>query len=92
MSGAPQVQYCHLVFDLSHCSRLKVSAAVGSASITTVPCVSWSRSDSNVSNGVSAVTEVPAAPPLSPVEVEKAAATIQSHFRKFQQKKQKNGN
>uniref|UniRef100_A0A3P9H704 Uncharacterized protein n=1 Tax=Oryzias latipes TaxID=8090 RepID=A0A3P9H704_ORYLA len=30
-------------------------------------------------------------PPLSPVEVEKAASTIQNHFRKFQQKKQKNG-
>ncbi|XP_075892231.1 uncharacterized protein LOC142895230 isoform X2 [Nelusetta ayraudi] len=50
------------------------------------------RKNSNVSNGVSAVPDVPAAPPLSPVEVEKAAATIQSHFRKFQQKKQKNGN
>ncbi|XP_056139340.1 uncharacterized protein LOC130115626 [Lampris incognitus] len=33
----------------------------------------------------------PAAPPLSPIEVEKAAATIQNHFRKFQQKKQKDG-
>lgn len=66
-----------------------VSVAI--ASIMVVPCV-LSCSDSNVSNGVSAVPDVPAAPPLSPVEVEKAAATIQSHFRKFQQKKQKNGN
>ncbi|XP_075892230.1 uncharacterized protein LOC142895230 isoform X1 [Nelusetta ayraudi] len=67
-----------------------VSVAIASASMA-IPCV-LSCSDSNVSNGVSAVPDVPAAPPLSPVEVEKAAATIQSHFRKFQQKKQKNGN
>ncbi|XP_041667544.1 uncharacterized protein LOC121525561 isoform X1 [Cheilinus undulatus] len=45
-------------------------------------------SDSNASNGT---CPVPPVPPLSPVEVEKAAATIQTHFRKFQQKKQKNG-
>uniref|UniRef100_A0A3B3V419 Uncharacterized protein n=2 Tax=Poecilia TaxID=8080 RepID=A0A3B3V419_9TELE len=32
----------------------------------------------------------PSVPPLSPVEVEKAASTIQNHFRKFQQKKHKN--
>ncbi|KAJ4935496.1 hypothetical protein JOQ06_017028 [Pogonophryne albipinna] len=42
------------------------------------------RKSSETSNGT-------AAPPLSPVEVEKAAATIQTHYRKFQQKKQKNG-
>ncbi|KAK1899786.1 Calmodulin regulator protein PCP4 [Dissostichus eleginoides] len=42
------------------------------------------RKSSKASNGT-------AAPPLSPVEVEKAAATIQTHYRKFQQKKQKNG-
>ncbi|TNN45681.1 hypothetical protein EYF80_044110 [Liparis tanakae] len=41
------------------------------------------RKKTNASNG--------AAPPLSPVGVEKAAATIQTHYRKFQQKKQKNG-
>ncbi|XP_065816180.1 uncharacterized protein [Labrus bergylta] len=46
------------------------------------------RKNSNPSNGTCAV---PPLPPLSPVEVEKAAATIQTHFRKFQQKKQKNG-
>ncbi|KAM3615545.1 uncharacterized protein V6R79_003869 [Siganus canaliculatus] len=46
------------------------------------------RKNSNTSNGTCCV---PAVPPLSPVEVEKAAATIQTHFRKFQQKKQKNG-
>lgn len=46
------------------------------------------RKNSNASNGTCAG---PAAPPLSPVEVEKAAATIQGHFRKFQQKKHKNG-
>ncbi|KAK5868654.1 hypothetical protein PBY51_009648 [Eleginops maclovinus] len=44
------------------------------------------RKSSNASNGT--CTAVPA---LSPVEVEKAAATIQTHYRKFQQKKQKNG-
>ncbi|AWO98992.1 Hypothetical protein SMAX5B_013345 [Scophthalmus maximus] len=44
------------------------------------------RKNSNASNGTAH-----AVPPLSPVEVEKAAATIQTHFRKFQQKKQKNG-
>ncbi|CAJ1065441.1 uncharacterized protein LOC127361947 isoform X1 [Xyrichtys novacula] len=52
-----------------------------------IPCV-LSCSDSNASNGT---CPVPPVPPLSPVEVEKAAATIQTHFRKFQQKKQKNG-
>ncbi|XP_054649120.1 uncharacterized protein LOC129190726 [Dunckerocampus dactyliophorus] len=46
------------------------------------------RKYSNASNGTCS-TE-PTLPPLSPVEV-KAAATIQTHFRKFQQKKQKNG-
>ncbi|XP_074534754.1 uncharacterized protein LOC141797348 [Halichoeres trimaculatus] len=46
------------------------------------------RKNSNASNGT---CPVPPVPPLSPVEVEKAAATIQTHFRKFQQKKQKNG-
>lgn len=64
--------------------------AIASASMA-VACV-LSCTDSNVSNGISAVPDMPAAPPLSPVEVEKAAATIQTHFRKFQQKKQKNGN
>ncbi|XP_071768227.2 uncharacterized protein LOC139921787 isoform X2 [Centroberyx gerrardi] len=44
------------------------------------------RKNSNASNGTCAA---PPVPPLSPVEVEKAAATIQNHFRKFQQKKQK---
>ncbi|XP_062241279.1 uncharacterized protein LOC133951384 isoform X2 [Platichthys flesus] len=44
------------------------------------------RKNSSTSNGTAHV-----APPLSPVEVEKAAATIQTHFRKFQQKKHKNG-
>ncbi|XP_034404657.1 uncharacterized protein LOC117741624 isoform X2 [Cyclopterus lumpus] len=52
-----------------------------------IPCV-LSCSDSNASNGA---CTTPAVPPLSPVEVEKAAATIQTHFRKFQQKKHKNG-
>ncbi|XP_051814211.1 uncharacterized protein LOC127536872 [Acanthochromis polyacanthus] len=46
------------------------------------------RKNSNASNGN---CTAPPAPPLSPVEAEKAAATIQTHFRKFQQKKQKNG-
>lgn len=46
------------------------------------------RKNSNASNGT---CTVPAVPPLSPVEVEKAASTIQNHFRKFQQKKHKNG-
>ncbi|KAL7400836.1 hypothetical protein ABVT39_018703 [Epinephelus coioides] len=46
------------------------------------------RKNSNASNGT---CTMPAVPPLSPVEVEKAAATIQTHFRKFQQKKHKNG-
>ncbi|XP_057694640.1 uncharacterized protein LOC130917344 isoform X1 [Corythoichthys intestinalis] len=48
------------------------------------------RKYSNASNGT-CCTELAGPPPLSPVEVEKAAATIQTHFRKFQQKKQKNG-
>lgn len=60
------------------------SMAIASTSLA-IPCV-LSCSDSNVSNGTG-----PGAPPLSPVEVEKAAATIQGHFRKFQQKKHKNG-
>lgn len=44
-------------------------------------------------NGTNGTCATPLAPPLSPVEVEKAAATIQTHFRKFQQQKkqQKNG-
>ncbi|KAM8904301.1 uncharacterized protein AB9W97_007995 isoform 3-T3 [Spinachia spinachia] len=46
------------------------------------------RKNSNASNGTCAT---PAVPPICPVEVEKAAATIQTHFRKFQQKKHKNG-
>ncbi|XP_037553074.1 uncharacterized protein LOC119429535 [Nematolebias whitei] len=46
------------------------------------------RKNSSACNGT---CTAPLVPPLSPVEVEKAAATIQSHFRKFQQKKQKNG-
>ncbi|KAM4567341.1 uncharacterized protein PAE49_010695 isoform 2-T2 [Odontesthes bonariensis] len=46
------------------------------------------RKNSITSNGTCATPDIP---PLSPVEVEKAAATIQSHFRKFQQKKHKNG-
>lgn len=61
-----------------------VSMAIASTSLA-IPCV-LSCSDSNTSNGTCT-----AVPPLSPVEVEKAASTIQSHFRKFQQKKQKNG-
>ncbi|XP_077579528.1 uncharacterized protein LOC144200989 [Stigmatopora nigra] len=51
------------------------------------------RKYSNASNGT-CCTEIGGAvgpPPLSPVEAEKAASTIQTHFRKFQQKKQKNG-
>lgn len=63
-----------------------VSMAIASASLA-VPCVLLC-SDSNASNGT---CTAPAVPPLSPVEVEKAAATIQTHFRKFQQKKHKNG-
>ncbi|KAK5904717.1 hypothetical protein CesoFtcFv8_006252 [Champsocephalus esox] len=55
------------------------SMAIASASLAILSC-----SGSKISNGT-------AAPPLSPVEVEKAAATIQTHYRKFQQKKQKNG-
>ncbi|XP_045930642.1 uncharacterized protein LOC123986438 [Micropterus dolomieu] len=62
-----------------------VSMAIATASLA-IPCV-LSCSDSNASNGT-CTTPVP---PLSPVEVEKAAATIQTHFRKFQQKKHKNG-
>ncbi|XP_069390405.1 uncharacterized protein [Paralichthys olivaceus] len=46
------------------------------------------RKNSSTSNGTCTAHVVP---PLSPVEVEKAAATIQTHFRKFQQKKHKNG-
>ncbi|XP_071768226.2 uncharacterized protein LOC139921787 isoform X1 [Centroberyx gerrardi] len=61
-----------------------VSMAIASTSLA-IPCV-LSCSDSNASNGTCAA---PPVPPLSPVEVEKAAATIQNHFRKFQQKKQK---
>lgn len=45
------------------------------------------RKTSNTSNGTCGT---PLIPPLSPVEVEKAASTIQNHFRKFQQKKHKN--
>ncbi|KAM6933436.1 uncharacterized protein FYW49_001820 isoform 2-T2 [Xenentodon cancila] len=52
-----------------------------------IPCV-LSCSDSNASNGT---CTAPAVPPLSPIEIEKAASTIQTHFRKFQQKKHKNG-
>ncbi|KAM8904299.1 uncharacterized protein AB9W97_007995 isoform 1-T1 [Spinachia spinachia] len=63
-----------------------VSMAIASASLA-IPCV-LSCSDSNASNGTCAT---PAVPPICPVEVEKAAATIQTHFRKFQQKKHKNG-
>ncbi|XP_040902492.1 uncharacterized protein LOC121187349 isoform X7 [Toxotes jaculatrix] len=63
-----------------------VSMAIASTSLA-IPCV-LSCSDSNASNGT---CTIPAVPPLSPVEVEKAASTIQTHFRKFQQKKQKNG-
>ncbi|KAG7478757.1 hypothetical protein JOB18_007433 [Solea senegalensis] len=63
-----------------------VSMAIASTSLA-VPCV-LSCSDSNTSNGT--CTPSPARP-LSPVPVEKAAATIQTHFRKFQEKKQKNG-
>ncbi|TWW77218.1 uncharacterized protein LOC130534760 isoform X1 [Takifugu flavidus] len=59
------------------------STAVASLAI---PCF-LSCSESNACNGTCASP----VPPLSPVEVEKAASTIQSHFRKFQQKKQKNG-
>ncbi|XP_034723793.1 uncharacterized protein LOC117942444 isoform X1 [Etheostoma cragini] len=62
-----------------------VSMAIASASLA-VPCV-LSCSESNASNGTCTMS---AAPPLSPVEVEKAAATIQTHFRKFQQKRHKN--
>ncbi|XP_061136944.1 uncharacterized protein LOC133155552 isoform X2 [Syngnathus typhle] len=46
------------------------------------------RKYSNASNGT-CCSEVLGPPPLSPVD--KAAATIQTHFRKFQQKKLKNG-
>uniref|UniRef100_A0A096MD20 Uncharacterized protein n=1 Tax=Poecilia formosa TaxID=48698 RepID=A0A096MD20_POEFO len=46
-----------------------------------------SFSGSCTSNGTCGT---PSVPPLSPVEVEKAASTIQNHFRKFQQKKHKN--
>ncbi|KAK7882586.1 hypothetical protein WMY93_028760 [Mugilogobius chulae] len=63
-----------------------VSMAIASTSLA-IPCV-LSCSDSNATNGT---CTGPAAPPLSPVEVDKAAATIQTHFRKFQQKKHKNG-
>ncbi|KAM4589360.1 uncharacterized protein V3H82_003490 isoform 1-T1 [Fundulus diaphanus] len=45
------------------------------------------RKCSSTSNGTCGT---PLVPPLSPVEAEKAASTIQSHFRKFQQKKHKN--
>ncbi|XP_062417156.1 uncharacterized protein LOC119214703 isoform X2 [Pungitius pungitius] len=46
------------------------------------------RKNSNASNGT---CTTPPPPPIGPVGVEKAAATIQTHFRKFQQKKHKNG-
>ncbi|XP_072314401.1 uncharacterized protein [Eucyclogobius newberryi] len=59
-----------------------VSMAIASTSMA-IPCF-LSCSDSNATNGT-------AVPPLSPVEVEKAAATIQTHFRRFQEKKHKNG-
>ncbi|KAG8002009.1 hypothetical protein GBF38_012323 [Nibea albiflora] len=62
-----------------------VSVAIATASLA-IPCV-LSCSDSNASNGTCAMP----VPPLSPVEAEKAAATIQTHYRKFQQKKHKNG-
>ncbi|CAG6003070.1 uncharacterized protein ACNS7B_015212 isoform 1-T1 [Menidia menidia] len=63
-----------------------VSMAIASTTLA-IPCV-LSCSDSNASNGT---CTTPVVPPLSPVEAEKAAATIQSHFRKFQQKKHNNG-
>ncbi|XP_037322482.1 uncharacterized protein LOC119214703 isoform X1 [Pungitius pungitius] len=63
-----------------------VSMAIASASLA-IPCV-LSCSDSNASNGT---CTTPPPPPIGPVGVEKAAATIQTHFRKFQQKKHKNG-
>ncbi|KAM6933435.1 uncharacterized protein FYW49_001820 isoform 1-T1 [Xenentodon cancila] len=63
-----------------------VSMAIASTSLA-IPCV-LSCSDSNASNGT---CTAPAVPPLSPIEIEKAASTIQTHFRKFQQKKHKNG-
>ncbi|XP_034460531.1 uncharacterized protein LOC117772986 [Hippoglossus hippoglossus] len=63
-----------------------VSMAIASTSLA-IPCV-LSCSDPNTTNGTCTAHVVP---PLNPVEVEKAAATIQTHFRKFQQKKHKNG-
>ena len=80
------------------CAADTASMAIASASLA-IPCF-LSCSDSAVNgNGeldvlsLSATAVASALPPLSPVEVEKAAATIQSHFRKFQQqKKQKDEN
>lgn len=72
----------------SVCLNLIVAADVTSTAVASlaIPCF-LSCSESNACNGTCASP----VPPLSPVEVEKAASTIQSHFRKFQQKKQKNG-
>ncbi|KAM6973182.1 uncharacterized protein FYW47_003289 [Aplochiton taeniatus] len=65
----------------------KSALAVVSASLA-IPCLlSCSDSSSSTGNG-----HAPADPrPLSPVEAEKAAARIQNQYRKYQQKKQKDG-
>ncbi|XP_053278549.1 uncharacterized protein LOC128440008 [Pleuronectes platessa] len=86
----PTLDLFHLQFDGLRRNSMGVyrknyfSMAIASTSLA-IPCV-LSCSDSSTSNGTAH-----AAPPLSPVEVDKAAATIQTHFRKFQQKKHKNG-
>ncbi|KAK0154702.1 hypothetical protein N1851_002984 [Merluccius polli] len=57
--------------------------AIASASLA-IPCL---LSCNSATNGTSSPSS---APPHSPVEAEKAAATIQNHFRRFQEKKQQN--
>ncbi|XP_062329182.1 uncharacterized protein LOC134029175 isoform X1 [Osmerus eperlanus] len=60
------------------------STATMAASLA-IPCL-LSCPDSTASNGHPASL---AAAPLSPVEADKAAATIQTQYRKYQQKKHK---
>ncbi|XP_068174155.1 uncharacterized protein [Antennarius striatus] len=72
------------VHSVSHCRRSSKADEVDGLRRNSIGVY---RKNSNASNGTCNTTPVP---PLSPVEVEKAAATIQSHFRKLQQKKNKN--
>ncbi|CAL8353778.1 unnamed protein product [Lota lota] len=75
----------HSVSRRRRSSRMdEASMAIASASMA-IPCL-LSCSDPT-SNGTSFSSSTP---PLRRVQVEEAAATIQNHFRKFQEKKQKN--